>query len=210
MSFCKQSGRRGFTILEMMLSIAVFLLLATSAFALVVATTDLMTEISEAQNESLLEQQFVGSVRTAFESMSARSFLEFALIDRGNTSPDTYLSFSEAPRAFDFGVNLRDEVERAVLAAEARPDGFFRLGVYYMDAVEFARAREKDFTDLTDIPYVELLPRMTQCSWQFYDNTAGVWRPDLVQGRQPSLTELVFQIEGRSLPLRSVFWCIPK
>mgnify|MGYP000871630859 CR=1 FL=1 len=209
MDFRRSTEHDGFTILEMMLSIAVFLLLATSAFALVGATTELMTEISDAQNDSSLEQQFIGSVRTAFESMSARSFLEFAVIDRGNSSPDTYLSFFETPRAFEFGVDLRDDVEIAILAAEARPDGFFRLGVYYMDAVEFARAHEEKFTDFSDIPYVELLPRMSQCSWQFYDNTARVWRPDFVQGARPSLIELVFQIEGRPHPLRSVFWCIP-
>jgi len=210
MTFQLQRERRGFTILEMMLSIAVFLLLATSAFALVGATTELMTEISEAQNDSFVEQQFLGSVRTAFESMSARSSLEFAYVNRGNSSFDTYLSFVGAPRAFDFGVNLRDEIERVILAAETRPDGFFRTGVYYMSKENFDLAREKDFSDLADVPYVELIPRMSQCTWQFFDNTIRKWRPNLDQGIHPSLIELVFQIEGRTSPLRTVFWRVPK
>ena len=41
-----------FTLLEMMLSVAVFVLLVTSAFSLVGATTELMTEVSEVQAES--------------------------------------------------------------------------------------------------------------------------------------------------------------
>jgi len=44
--------RKAFTLLEMMLSVAVFVLLVTSAFSLVGATSELMTEVSEAQNEA--------------------------------------------------------------------------------------------------------------------------------------------------------------
>src|SRR5688572_10298774 len=96
--------RQAFTLLEMMLSVAVFVLLITSAFSLVGATTELMTEVSEEQNAAAQRMRFVETCRVAFESMSGNSNLEFYYLDRGGRF-DTYLTLVNAPEAFDFGVN---------------------------------------------------------------------------------------------------------
>lgn len=62
-----------FTLLEMMLSVAVFVILVTSAFSLVGATTELMTEVSEVQNEAAERMRFVETCRVGFESMTGNS-----------------------------------------------------------------------------------------------------------------------------------------
>ena len=66
-------ARKAFTLLEMMLSVAVFVLLLTSAFSLVGATTELMYEVSEVQTQSAQRLRFVESCRAAFESLSSTS-----------------------------------------------------------------------------------------------------------------------------------------
>ncbi|MEM9017754.1 MAG: prepilin-type N-terminal cleavage/methylation domain-containing protein, partial [Verrucomicrobiota bacterium] len=59
------SSRSGFTLLEMMLSVGVFILLITAAFSLVGATSELMTEVSEAQNQAAIRIRVVETVREA-------------------------------------------------------------------------------------------------------------------------------------------------
>jgi len=196
--------RNGFTLLEMMLSVAVFILLITSAFSLVGATTELMTEVSETQRESTSRLRFVETCRAAFQSSRSTSTLEFDYVDRGGRRFDSYLSFVDTPGAFDVGQNLGDRVERVVLAAEIRPDGFVRAGVYYMTAEEFADAKENGFVGI-ESRYVELLPRMRQLSWRFYDRRTDEWRPTLDRDFPVSLVELTIRTERDSTPLRSAF-----
>lgn len=197
--------RKAFTLLEMMLSVAVFVLLVTSAFSLVGATSELMTEVSEAQNKAAERMRFVETCRVAFESMSGNSGLEFHYFDRGGGRFDTYLALVDAPDAFDFGLNSRDEIRRVVLAAEIQSTGFIRSGVYYMSDLDFEEARKSDF-QTNEAPYVELIPRMRQLSWRFYDPLAREWRQTLDGNLRTNLVELTFQIDSGSPAMRSVYW----
>jgi len=197
----------GFTLLEMMLSIAVFLLLITSAFSLVGATTELITEVSEAQKRANLRLRFADACRSAFEASDANSSIAFDYVDRGGQRFDTYLSLVNVPGAFDFGRNHRDEIERVVVAAEIRPDGWIRARVYYFNAADFEQARQSNFTEI-EAPWVELIPQMRQLQWRFYDPSAREWRPTMDRGLAPSLIELTFQIESGSTPLRTVFYLV--
>ena len=198
-------AQNAFTLLEMMLSVAVFVLLVTSAFALVGATTELMTEVSEVQTESAQSLRFVETCRVALESMTSHSSIEFAYFDRGGGQFDSYLSLIDASEAFDFGMNLRDEIRRVVLAAEIQPDGFVRSGVYYMTDLDFEAAKKNDFQRI-EAPYVALIPRMRQLTWRFYDPQTRKWQQTLDGGQVTALAEMTIQVEGRALPLRSVFW----
>lgn len=194
-----------FTLLEMMLSVAVFVILVTSAFSLVGATTELMTEVSEVQNEAAERMRFVETCRVGFESMTGNSALEFYYFDRGGGRFDTYMTLVNAPEAFDFGANTRDEIRRVVLAAEIQSTGFIRAGVYYMNDLDFEAAQKNDFIR-NEAPYVELIPQMRQLSWRFYDPLTREWKQSLDGNLRSNLVELTFQIDGTSPPMRSVFW----
>lgn len=194
---------RGFTLLEVTLAVAVFLILITTAFALVGSATELMAEVSEAQNKSALRLRFVETCRSAFESMTAESSVEFFYEDRGAGKVDTYLCIVNTPDAFDFGMNRSDEIERVVLATEVLPSGFAHVGVYYMTAADFQLARETGFGSI-DSAYVELIPELNYLQWEFYDGTN--WQTTLDGNFETSLLKLRFRITGNSPPMESVFW----
>lgn len=196
---------RGFTLLEMMLSIAVFTLLMVAAFSVVGASTELITEVSEVQNDSALRLRFIEACRAAFESMTDKSSVEFHYIDNGSGQFNTYLSLVDTPDAFDFGMNRFDEINRVVIAAEIQRDGFIRSGVYYMTEAAFEEARQNNFSRI-EAPYVELVPRMRQLTWRFYDSQARTWRQTLDGNFSTSLIELTARVHGDSAPFRSVFW----
>lgn len=204
---CSRLSARGFTLLEMMLSIAVFLLLVASAFSLVGATTELMTEISETQDHSSLRHRFVSACRNAFESTTSESSLEFEYYDRGGSAEDTYLFLTKAPGAFDFGTNREDQITHVVLASEIRSDGLIRAGVYYLNEADYEVAKTTDFKDL-DAPYIELVPRMRQLTWRFYDSRREEWAPTLDGDLRTSLIELTIQTAEDTEALRTVFFCL--
>ncbi|MDF1824037.1 MAG: type II secretion system protein [Verrucomicrobiales bacterium] len=195
----------GFTLLEMMLAVAVFLILITSAFSLVGATTELMTEVSEAQKESALQLRFLESCRTAFEATNLNSSIEFHHFDRGGNTFDTYLSFVNTPAAFDFGMNSREEIERTVLAAEIRPDGFIRSRIYYLTRESFEAAERTDFSEIEG-PHLELIPRQRQLSWLFYNENTQRWEPTLEGNFPNSMVKLILQVDGTTEPIETVFY----
>lgn len=206
METAAQSNRSpGFTLLEMILSISIFLLLMTAAFSLVGATSELMTEVSEVQNASAVRLRFMQACRTAFESADYNSSLEFHYTD--SEKVNTYLSLVNTPSAFDFGVNLEDEIDRVVLAAEFLPDGFLRSRVYYMTAFDWEEAEQSGFTDIR-APFVELVPRMSQLSWSFYNQRTEEWLPTLDGSFEPLLIKLKIRIVGDAVPLESAFYFI--
>jgi prepilin-type N-terminal cleavage/methylation domain-containing protein len=198
---------KGFTLLEMMLSIGVFLLLVASAFSIVGATTELMTEVSETQERSSLQQRFITVCRNSFEAATSESSLEFKYYDRDGNTQDTYLTLSKAPGAFDLGINREDHITHVVLASEIRSDGLIRSGVYYLNDADYELAKTTGFKDL-EASYIELVPRMRQVTWRFYDEQRSEWVPTLDGDFNAYLIELTIQTLEDSQPLRTVFFCL--
>lgn len=198
-------GSRGFTILELMLSIAVFVVLVTSAFSLLVATTELMAEMSELEAETANQLRFVEACRFAFEEMTAESGVEFDYVQRTDGRFDTYLSLIDTPAAFDFGANLQNQISRVVLATETRPDGFKRSGVYYFAADQWEEAKQEGFSDL-QVPYVQLLPRLARLDWEFYDPKSREWKNSLDVPFSPTMVRMTLKTENQDKPVHSVFW----
>ncbi|MEM6280205.1 MAG: prepilin-type N-terminal cleavage/methylation domain-containing protein [Verrucomicrobiota bacterium] len=199
------SQRSGFTLLEVMLSIAIFLLLITSAFSIVGASTDLITEVAEVQSESAVSLRFVESCRAAFESTNRNSFLEFRHYPRGSEKEDTYLVFWDTPGAFDIGVQESLPIERTVLAAEFQPDGFLRTRVYYLTLTEYENAERIDFAEIEGT-YIDLIPRLRQLEWQFFNETTQRWENNMDIPFRNSLVRLILRVEGASSPLETTFF----
>lgn len=198
---------RAFTLLEMMLSIAVFLILITAAFTLTGGTAELIAEVSETEDDAAIKTRFVESCRYAFSQMDADSTLEFDYVDRGSGKFDTYLSLVNAPRAFSMRNDHDFELSRVVIAAEIQPDGFIRSGVYYFSEIEWERSKEKNFAEM-EVPYLALVSGMRQLTWRFYDDRLKEWQDSRDRAFPCSLVELTIRTKRKSGPARSVFWFI--
>lgn len=194
----------GFTLLEMMLSISVFVMLIATAFSLVAATTELMTEVATIKSEAAHRVAIFDSCRAAFEATNLNSSVSFHHFNRGDEKFDTYLSLAGTPAAFDFGMDLREEIDRVVIAAEIQPGGFARVGVYYFTGDDSALAERTDFREI-NAPYLELAPRVRQFSWLFFNENTRRWEPTLDGGFPNSLVKLILQIEGTPSPMESTF-----
>lgn len=195
----------GFSLMEILLAIMAFSLLLGGIFSLVSGTSQLMSDLSASREKIAMRERFVETLRQAFEGLSTSSSLEFDYVERGGNY-DTYLSFVEAPAAFNFGWNSRDRIERVIIGAEIQPSGFIECSVFYLTAEEFIRAKQNEFAKMDDFPHLDLVPRMRQLSWKFYDSDAQIWEQTRGDNIRSSLTELVFRIDGDPEASRSVFW----
>ncbi len=202
--FHSPNRSRAFTLLEVTISMGVFVLLISGVFALVGATGELIEEVSILQDQEAVRLRLIETCRVNFEEMPADAELEFDFAKKGNNY-NTYLSLVNAPNAFDFGFNTTEEIERVIFAAEIQPDGLIRAGLYYVSADEFQNAKEKDFSRI-NAPFVELVPRLRQVSWRFYDTASRVWRQTLEGNYRSSFVEMKLRLPEDTEPTTIVFW----
>lgn len=198
---------KGFTLLEMMLSIAVFIVLITSAFSVVNATTEMITELSEAQNRATLKRNFMQTCEVAFDSMDLNSDLEFVRFDMTSESANTYLAWINTPGAFDVAIESASENPVRVLASEIQSDGFIRCGIYFLEEEDWLDFKQKKPLP-PDTPYVELLPRAQRLTWRFRrpeDRDSKEWQNALTREEKSSLVELIFDLGEGGDPVRKVF-----
>ena len=198
----------GFTLIEMTIAMGAFAILIGGIFALVGGTAELMDEIGDNRERQALQNRFVETMRINFEELPHDATLEFDYVDRAG-SFDTYLSLVGAANAFDFGFTVQEELERVIIAAEIQRVGsvdFIRCRIYYMTEDEFRRAKEVEFGNMDQYPFVELVPRMRQLSWKFFDADARLWQPTLEGNLRSSLTEMIVRFEGDKVATRAVLW----
>jgi len=200
-----RNRRAAFTLLELIVAMSAFIILIGGVFALVGGSVELMEEIEDSRNRDVIRIRFIEAIRHNLEEMPPNAELEFDYVDKSGNY-NTYLSLVNAPHAFDFGFGDSDQLERVIIASEIQTDGFIRCGIYYLTAEDFVQAKENNFLKMTEYPYVELVPRMRQVSWQFYSSDQKEWEQTIEANSTSSLTELLVQFEGDSTPTRSIFW----
>ncbi|MCB1085929.1 MAG: prepilin-type N-terminal cleavage/methylation domain-containing protein [Verrucomicrobiae bacterium] len=195
---------KGFTLLELSISIAVLAILAIGIFSLTAGSAELMDELQQFQDREAQKRRFVELCRDNFENLPPAARIEFDYKDRGGHY-DTYLSFVDAPSAFGFG-SMRPDMKRVILAAEIDSSGFARSALYYLDAEQDRQYLRQGLDSLRLRP-IPLLRRLKQITWRFYDPRSQQWREVLEQGAaQPPLVELTLAVDGDAEPIRSVFW----
>jgi len=199
------SRAKGFSILEMLLSVAIFSILMTAGLGMVGSQAELAAEIRELQDESSTRLQFVETCRKNLELLDVDSQIAFDIYDRGSDRADTYLSLIQTPGIFAAGLEQHDRIDRVVLATESNKSGFARVGVYYLSEEEYLRAKEVDFVGLDQV-YVELLPQVSRLTWRFFHPTRKSWEAFIDRRSPPTMIELTIRTEPTSATMRSVFW----
>ncbi|MCB1235634.1 MAG: prepilin-type N-terminal cleavage/methylation domain-containing protein [Verrucomicrobiae bacterium] len=195
---------RGFTLLELSVSIAVLGILAIGIFSVSSGSLRLIDEVRDFQDREARKRRFVELCRQNFENLPSGARVEFDYKDRGGHY-DTFLSLRDAPAAFGFGA-MPPDIRRVILASEVEPSGFARAALYFLNAEEERRLDREGF-DALNPRRVILLRRLKTITWRFFDQNSQQWRDILDKNApQPPMLELTLAMDGDAEPVRSVFW----
>ncbi len=192
---------RGFTLLEMILSVLLTGILATAAFSLTNGAIQMGAEVSEDQRRTLEIQRCLEIFRDNFESLPGSARLELLAEDTGTESLSE-LRLYDVPEAFrPGGILLRSDAV-SIIAEETEDEESTELLLRYDTFGEGE--------DDVESRYLPLMGGLAEVGWRIFSPLDEDWLTEWeeAQGR-PRLIELnlVF-VEGRD-PVRVAFWLPP-
>lgn len=200
------AGRpRGFTLLEVILGLALIVLLIGGIYAIAAASLQMSHSVVENQAEEMHLHSFVNLLRRNIEGLPGNSRIRMEAPDSAGGGYHSEFVFEEYPLAFSWS-NVAAGSRIVILATEKDPLGGIRFRVRYLNEEE-AEAFESGSLQADDGISLELLDGVRSALWRFYDTQTEEWVEEWPNSNQrPSMIELNFEFFDGSEPTRAVFW----
>lgn len=195
---------RGFTLFEMVVVVAIFVLLAGGIYATVNAAVRATATLTEENLQIQRLDAFVSLLRRTFHNLPANALLSGGVREEaGDGLPEIVLR--DAPGVFAWGLG-GPATGTALLTARPRLGGGREIGLLLLPGSPGEMERREM---LERGPWLRLLPDLREVQWKFFDGPQQVWVDSWPEGGRPPLVELSLQLLGEEIPRKYVFWLPP-
>jgi prepilin-type N-terminal cleavage/methylation domain-containing protein len=200
----------GFTLLEIVLGVAIIGLIVSGIYAVAVGTVELSNAVSESQNEEIRLHNFLRLLRRNFERFPGNAGITMVPVN-GNP-PEADVVFYNYPLAF-YWPSVPAGSARVVLMSRRSSRGTLDVGLLYLDeeAPEDYRSAMGSASQLPGL-WLHLLSDVILFEWTFFDESlgeAGEW-VDYWEDPQkrPGIVRLALQFYGQGLDeqTEAIFW----
>lgn len=207
------SSRAGFTLLEMVVALAVFVIIIAGVFSIAKGTMELSSDMTEAQERSMIRQNFIEFLRESFRRLPGEAEITMEVTaQRGAYVPS--IAVFNGGDAFSPGPAIPPDAS-VELYADEMPGGYLRVGLRLYDADETNQRRNnlgqgskrrKPGPNDVVLPLIE---RVMKFEWKFYNAQSQKWETVWKsQDGRPMFAELQFALDDGQVG-RSVFWIPP-
>jgi len=193
-----------FTLFEMVVVVAIFVLLAGGIYATVNAAVRATATLSEENLQIQRLNAFVSLLRRTFHNLPAN-----AVFSGGVRAQDgdglAEIVLRDAPGVFAWGLGGPSS-GTAMLSARPRLGGGRELSLLLLPgSLGEVERREA----LRDAKWLRLLPDLREVQWRFYDEAQQDYVDEWPEGNRPPLVELNLTLLGEEVPRKFVFWLPP-
>ena len=199
-----RKNARAFTLFEMVVVIAIFVLLAGGIYATVNAAVRATATLSEENLQIQRLNAFVSLLRRTFHNLPAN-----AVFSGGVRSQDgdgfAEIVLRDAPGVFAWGLGGPSS-GTALLSARPRLGGGREISLMLMPGSLGEMERREA---LQDGKWLRLLPDLREVQWRFYDEAQQDYVDEWPEGARPPLIELNLTLLGEEVPRKFVFWLPP-
>jgi prepilin-type N-terminal cleavage/methylation domain-containing protein len=223
--------RSGFTLLELILGLSLLALFTVMVTGVMRSSLRSVFWAQQMQLETDQLNRFILLCRQTFQNLPAPAILTLKITETGMPVQQE-LTISGVPEAFAFGTNpmsYKDSIlglRPDLVATEALnndptaqvPQGDARLyfiGLSREDLIPTDPTQTNKIASTTGeglaMPddqgrvWMPLLANVTSVSWRFYKEDEDLWKEEWDSTDLPQLVEMNLVLQGRTLPLRSVF-----
>lgn len=195
---------KGFTLVEVVLGIALLALLFGGIFAVARGALQISAEVTQNQQYSMRIHSYLELLRRTFEEMPGNGKVELRpLSGRGVESE---VAFVEYPLAFAWsGVTAGSPV--TVFQTTRGPSGWLQSRIYYLDEEMADDYLENGKVD-SAAPNLLIMDEIKMLQWRFYDQRTDEWMTEWehTNNNRPSLIELNVEFLDGSNPIAVIFW----
>lgn len=193
--------RRGFTLLEVVLSMGILALLAASVYAIASSSITASRTAMEQQLTLRRLDAFLRLTRGALLNLPGQATVSLEMARGRGGDPEPRLTLGNVQGVFGLpslgGGSL-------VLAAKPRADGTRTITMLRIPA----RATDRELEAALAAPGIPLLPKVRKPRWSFFadDNWKEEWPPG---SPRPGMVRLQFEIDGMPDPVEAIFYVPP-
>ena len=195
----------GFTLFEMIVVVAIFVLLAGGIYATVNAAVRASATLSEENLSSQRMNAFLSLLRRTFHNLPSTALVSGGVrADGGRNIPEIVLR--EAPGVFSWGT-AGGATSMALISARPRLGGGKEISLLSLSSA----LEGNDLRAAIDRgQWLRLLPDLRDVRWRFYNDSTQEWVEEWEEGMErPKLLELSFELLGEEIPRTYVFWLPP-
>jgi prepilin-type N-terminal cleavage/methylation domain-containing protein len=201
--------RCGFTLLEIMMALTIFVIIATGVFAIVQGTLDLSTEMTIANEQSTIRQNFIEFLRSSFRRLPGDAEITLQVTADGGTYVPT-ISIYNGGDAFSPGGAIPPDASVELFARQI-PGGAMRIGLRMLDMEQTRSQRggglRRPSRGGGDAEQ-PLIDRALGFEWQFLDGATGKWEKNWKGQLRPLMAKVVMTLEDRQ-ETTCIFWIPP-
>lgn len=214
--------RQGFTLLEVIMGLALLALLSGMVFGVMRVSLKTAVETQKMQLENDELSRFIMLCRHTFQNLPSTAILTLKVTEQSDPVQQE-LTISGVPEAFAFGANpmsykdsilgMRPDLE-ATEASESAARLYF-IGLSREDLIPTDPTQSNRIASTTGeglaTPddqgryWMPLLANVTSVTWRFYKEEEDVWEQEWDSTNLPQLVEMNLMLKERTLPIRSVF-----
>lgn len=199
-----KNTRAAFTLFEMVVVVAIFVLLAGGIYATVNAAVRATATLSEENLQIQRLNAFVSLLRRTFHNLPANAVFSGGVRAKdGDGSAEIVLR--DAPGVFAWGLG-GPSAGTAMLSARPRLGGGRELSLLILPGSLGEMERREA---LRDAKWLRLLPDLREVQWRFYDEAQQDYVDEWPEGNRPPLVELNLTLLGEEVPRKFVFWLPP-
>jgi prepilin-type N-terminal cleavage/methylation domain-containing protein len=214
--------QQGFTLLEMIMVLSLVAMISGMVFGVMRVSLRTAVETQKMQMEDDELNRFIRLCRHTFQNLPATAVLTLKITETG-TPVQQELTIAAVPEAFAFGANpmsykdsilgQRPDIE-ATTANETGTELYY-VGLSREDLIPVDPTRADQIASTTGeglaTPddqgryWMPLLANVTSLTWRFYREDQDEWVEEWDSTTLPQLVEMNLLLNGRTLPLRSIF-----
>jgi prepilin-type N-terminal cleavage/methylation domain-containing protein len=203
---------RGFTLLELVLAMALMVILVGMIFGTAHTSLSLGNTIVKTQNEEMLHQAFFELLNRRFTSLPGNTRFDLKVSDSG-TPYISDITLQNVPLSFTWG-GQASTAQAVQLSTVKKRSGFLDIVLrYYEEEIleNSASPVKKSAIPKKPIAEIILLTDVAYFEWRVLDGRSMNWQYEWDQvGRLPLQLELIMSIGARGEEIRQVFWVVPK
>jgi len=198
-----QNSRKGFTLVEVMISLSIMALLAASVYAIVTSVIGASRTAMDQQLTLRRLDAFLRVTRGAFLNLPPAGTITLEIGRGRDGQAEQQLILAKAQRLFGLpslgGGSL-------VLASQAQSDGTRSINLLRISPNATDQERAKSLAS----PGIPLLPGLRKPHWTFRIPGQDDWQEELPAGSpRPLLVRLQLQIDDLPNPVEAIFYVPP-
>ncbi len=198
--------RRAFTIIEVVLAIALIGLLMTGIFSVQKGAMDVSREVLTREAKTLRVHAFCELLRKTYEQMPGNSKVSLQFIG-GIKSDLMEVAFTDYPLAFSWpGVVAGSKT--VLFRTERSPAGGLQATILYLEDEQAQAYLENRLDESKAVGRLTILDTIDTLTWSFYNEQTDAWEYEwpITNNRRPTFVKLDLRFVDQRDPISVMFW----